>query len=155
MSVSGNEKYFPAHSPKVGICDLHPVRLGLTMLFNDTIGIRTIWCQWHMIKNCGAVSGTRIGRGNRSTQREPVPLPLCPPHFSHYMTWLVSNRPSYGMDQWECRCNVCTERIEFLIFHYTCYSLMSSGPDIHERDADCFRYVRWFDVRTVRFHTQA
>jgi hypothetical protein len=27
----------------------------------------------------GAVSGMRIGRGKRSTQRKPAPVPLCPP----------------------------------------------------------------------------
>jgi hypothetical protein len=32
----------------------------------------------------GGVGGMRIGRGNRSTRRKPVPVPLCPPHD---LTW--------------------------------------------------------------------
>jgi hypothetical protein len=31
----------------------------------------------------GAVGGMRIGRGNRSTQRKPVPMPLFPPQIPH------------------------------------------------------------------------
>jgi hypothetical protein len=27
---------------------------------------------------CGAIGGTKIGRGNRSTRRKPAPAPLCP-----------------------------------------------------------------------------
>jgi hypothetical protein len=35
----------------------------------------------------GAVDGMRIGRGNRSTRRKPVPVPLCPPQIPHDLTW--------------------------------------------------------------------
>jgi hypothetical protein len=35
----------------------------------------------------GAVGGMRIGRGNRSTRRKPVPVPLCPPQIPHDLTW--------------------------------------------------------------------
>jgi hypothetical protein len=35
----------------------------------------------------GAVGGIRIGRGNRSTRRKPAPVPLCPPHIPHDLTW--------------------------------------------------------------------
>jgi hypothetical protein len=35
---------------------------------------------------CGAVDGMRIGKGNRSTRREPVPVPLCPPQIPHDLT---------------------------------------------------------------------
>jgi hypothetical protein len=31
--------------------------------------------------------GMRIGRGNRSTWRKPVPLPFRPPHMPHDPTW--------------------------------------------------------------------
>jgi hypothetical protein len=34
----------------------------------------------------GAVGGMRIGRGNRSTQRKPAPVPLCPPQIPHDLT---------------------------------------------------------------------
>jgi hypothetical protein len=33
--------------------------------------------------DCGAIGGTKIGRGNRSTQRKPAPAPLCPPQIPH------------------------------------------------------------------------
>jgi hypothetical protein len=38
----------------------------------------------------GAVSGIRIGRGNRSTRRKPAPVPLCPPQIPHDLTWMSS-----------------------------------------------------------------
>jgi hypothetical protein len=31
----------------------------------------------------GEFGGMKIGRGNRSTQRKPVPGPLCPPQIPH------------------------------------------------------------------------
>jgi hypothetical protein len=37
---------------------------------------------------CGAVSGMRIGRENRSARRKPAPLPLCPPQIQHNLTWV-------------------------------------------------------------------
>jgi hypothetical protein len=43
--------------------------------------------QPRMIDECGAVGGMRIGRGNRSTRRNPVPVPLCPPQIPHELTW--------------------------------------------------------------------
>jgi hypothetical protein len=36
---------------------------------------------------CWVVGGMRIGRGYRSTQRIPVPVPLSPPKFPHDLTW--------------------------------------------------------------------
>jgi hypothetical protein len=46
--------------------------------------------------DCGAVGGMRIGRGNRSTRRKPVPVPLCPPQIPHDLTWART-----GLPQWE------------------------------------------------------
>jgi hypothetical protein len=34
----------------------------------------------------GEIGGT-IGRGNRSTRRNPAPTPLCPPQTPHARTW--------------------------------------------------------------------
>jgi hypothetical protein len=34
----------------------------------------------------GAISGMKIGRGNRSTRRKPAPAPLCPPQIPHDQT---------------------------------------------------------------------
>jgi hypothetical protein len=31
----------------------------------------------------GAIGGTKIDRGNRSTRRKPAPAPLCPPQIPH------------------------------------------------------------------------
>jgi hypothetical protein len=36
--------------------------------------------------DCGAISGMKIGKGNRSTRRKPVPAPLCPPQIPHDLT---------------------------------------------------------------------
>jgi hypothetical protein len=56
---------------------------------------------------CGAVGGMRTGRGNRSTQRRPAPVPLRTPQIPHDLTWARTrdrpggnpgtNRLSYGM----------------------------------------------------------
>jgi hypothetical protein len=35
----------------------------------------------------GAISGMRIGRGNRSTRRKHAPVPLYPPQILHGLTW--------------------------------------------------------------------
>jgi hypothetical protein len=40
-----------------------------------------------MLDEYGAFGGMWIGRGKRSTQREPAPLPHCPPQIPHDLTW--------------------------------------------------------------------
>jgi hypothetical protein len=37
-------------------------------------------------RDCGAIGGMRIDRGNRSTRRKHAPAPLCPPRISHDQT---------------------------------------------------------------------
>jgi hypothetical protein len=39
-----------------------------------------------MFNECGVVGGMGVGRGDRTTRRKPVPLPLCPPQIPHDMT---------------------------------------------------------------------
>jgi hypothetical protein len=39
------------------------------------------------IDECGAVSGMRIGNGNRSTRRKPAPEPPSPPQTPRDLTW--------------------------------------------------------------------
>jgi hypothetical protein len=56
--------------------------------------------------DCGAISGMKIGRGNRRTRRKPAPAPLCPPQIPHDQTRArtpgrrggkpATNRLSYG-----------------------------------------------------------
>jgi hypothetical protein len=36
--------------------------------------------------DCGAILGTRIGRGNGSTRRKPASAPLCVPQIPHNQT---------------------------------------------------------------------
>jgi hypothetical protein len=36
--------------------------------------------------DCGPIGGMKIGKGNRSTRRNPVPDPLCPPQIPHDLT---------------------------------------------------------------------
>jgi hypothetical protein len=45
---------------------------------------------------CGAVGGMRIGRGNRSTRRKPVPMPLCPPQIPQYLTLFRTRAAAVG-----------------------------------------------------------
>jgi hypothetical protein len=40
-----------------------------------------------MVNECGSVAGMRIGRGIRSAQRIPPPVPLCPQYIPHDLTW--------------------------------------------------------------------
>jgi hypothetical protein len=40
-----------------------------------------------MNNECGAVGGTRIGRGNRNTRRKPALMPVCPPQILNVVTW--------------------------------------------------------------------
>jgi hypothetical protein len=56
--------------------------------------------------DCGAIGGMKIGRGNRSTQSKPAPVPLCPLQIPHDQTRArtpgrrggkpATNRLSYG-----------------------------------------------------------
>jgi hypothetical protein len=39
--------------------------------------------------------GGMIGRGNRSTQRKPVPVPLCPPQIPH-TAWTRTRAAAVG-----------------------------------------------------------
>jgi hypothetical protein len=39
-----------------------------------------------MANGYGTVGGMRISRGNQSTQRKPVPEPLCSPKIPHDLT---------------------------------------------------------------------
>jgi hypothetical protein len=49
----------------------------------------------------GEIGGMMIGRGNRNTRRNPVPVPLCPPQTPHALSGRdgnpATNRFSYGM----------------------------------------------------------
>jgi hypothetical protein len=51
----------------------------------DTAATTGLLYQPRMIGDgdCGEIVGMKIGRGNLSTRRKPVPAPLCPPQISH------------------------------------------------------------------------
>lgn len=40
-----------------------------------------------MITEYGAVSEMKIGRANQNIQRKPAPVPPCPPHIPHDLSW--------------------------------------------------------------------
>jgi hypothetical protein len=44
----------------------------------------------------GEIGGIMIGKENRSTQRKPAPVPLCPPQTLHSLP-----RREPGLPQWE------------------------------------------------------
>jgi hypothetical protein len=46
--------------------------------------------------DCGAVDGMRIGRENRSTRRQPAPVPLCPPQIPHDLTQARTRATAVG-----------------------------------------------------------
>jgi hypothetical protein len=43
----------------------------------------------------GEFGGMMIGRGSRSTRREPVPVPLCPPQIPHDLTGCEPGPPRW------------------------------------------------------------
>jgi hypothetical protein len=46
-----------------------------------------LWYQPRMMYDeCGAIGRMRIGRGNRSTQKKPAPVPFCPLQIPHDLT---------------------------------------------------------------------
>jgi hypothetical protein len=45
---------------------------------------------------CGTVGGMRIGRGNQCTERNPTPVPLCPPQMPHDLTWAQTQAAAVG-----------------------------------------------------------
>jgi hypothetical protein len=60
---------------------------GLKLSPLDTSATGGLLYQPRMIDDdYGAAGGMRIGRGNRSTQRKPAPVPLCPPQIPHDLT---------------------------------------------------------------------
>jgi hypothetical protein len=46
--------------------------------------------------DCGGIGGMKIGRGNRSTRRKPVPAPLCPPQIPHDWTRVLTGAAAVG-----------------------------------------------------------
>jgi hypothetical protein len=38
----------------------------------------------------------RLGKGNRSTQRKPAAMPLCPPQIPHDLTWARTRATAEG-----------------------------------------------------------
>jgi hypothetical protein len=44
----------------------------------------------------GVIGGIRIGTGNRSTQRKPAPVPLCPPQIAHVLTRAPTRAAAVG-----------------------------------------------------------
>jgi hypothetical protein len=60
---------------------------------------------------CGAVGGMRIGRENRSSQRQPAPVSLCPPQIPHDLTWL-----EHGSPWWEAKLSHTSVGIYFETF---------------------------------------
>jgi hypothetical protein len=50
--------------------------------------------QPRMIDKYGEFGGMRMGRGNRSTHRNPTPDKLCPPQIPHDVTWDRTRAPA-------------------------------------------------------------
>jgi hypothetical protein len=46
--------------------------------------------------DCGAIGGIKIGRGERSTRRNPVATPLCPPQIPHDLTRALTRAAAEG-----------------------------------------------------------
>jgi hypothetical protein len=57
----------------------------LSWLFNYALSIEAT-CR-RMINDRKEVGGMKTGGRNRSTDRKPAPMPLCPPQIPHNLTW--------------------------------------------------------------------
>ena len=69
--------------------------------------------------DCGAVGGTKIGRGNRSTRRRPAPLPLYLTQIPHEQT-RATDRLSYVRP----RCvEIVQEVVRLRKVHYLIFAL--------------------------------
>jgi hypothetical protein len=51
----------------------------------------------------GEVGGMRIGRGNRSTRRQPALLPLCPAQIPYDLTWDRTRAAAVGSQRLTAR----------------------------------------------------
>jgi hypothetical protein len=71
---------------KVGWDCVHLVRRPLIVLLY----------QPRMVDEYGAFGGMKIGRGNRSTRRNPAPVPFSLPHIPHDPTWDRTRAPAVG-----------------------------------------------------------
>jgi hypothetical protein len=69
--------------------------------------------------DCGAIGGM-IGRGNQSTRRNPVPVPLCPPQIPHDLTWAWTLCRHDGKP--------ATIRLSCVQLHALGASLLGKGP---------------------------
>jgi hypothetical protein len=65
----------------------------------------------------GPVGGIRIGRGNRSTWRKPVPMPLCPPQIPHHLTRDGTQAAAVGSRRLTAWAMACTGQM--CAFHWS------------------------------------
>jgi hypothetical protein len=71
--------------PRRFSCHFFIILSGVRLSPLGTVATTDLLYQPQMIDDgdCGAISGMKTGRGNRSTRRTPAPMPLCPPQISH------------------------------------------------------------------------
>jgi hypothetical protein len=75
-------------STKVVVCYLTMLSVQGTYSIND-----------RMINECGAIGGMRTNKGDRSTQRKPTPVTLCPTQILHDLTWDQTKVTTMGSQQ--------------------------------------------------------
>jgi hypothetical protein len=104
--------------------------------------------------DCGAFGGMRISRGNRSTQRNPAPVPLCPRQILHDLTWNRTRAAAVGsrlqtattMAQSPLFVNVIPSfsiyAITSLLFTWVVYSVIHSGSVV--LDCRLCAWLRWW-----------
>jgi hypothetical protein len=55
--------------------------------------------------DCGEIGGMKIGRGSRSTRRNPASAPLCPPQIPHdkyeFLLKYVYAKQEKKIDRWK------------------------------------------------------
>jgi hypothetical protein len=62
--------------------------------------------------DCGAIGGMKIGRGNRSTRRNPVPASLCPPQIPLDQTRDRTRATAVGRQRLSCSAYSSTQNME-------------------------------------------
>jgi hypothetical protein len=89
-SAAGEVCEHDTHLPQAGQAIIYFIIIILSGVRQSTwyCGHYGLLYQPQMIDDgaCGAIGRIKIGRGNRSTRRKPVPVPLGPPQILHDLT---------------------------------------------------------------------
>jgi hypothetical protein len=101
-----------------------------------------------MKDECGTHGEMRIGRGNKSSQRKPAPVPFCPPQIPHDLTWDGTQAAVVGSWQLTAWAMARTQYGVSIQCFGDC--LQNTGYWLQTDTADCSRRLHyeliWFEI---------